>query len=386
MAKRPSRDDGKQAVVLDAPRRSRLWKLLALTLVVKALVIFLGVLSLMIHRDQSVPFGSSWLTIWNQWDAPHYLEIARDGYVSEGEQARWIVFFPLYPWIVRITSWLFENPVVAAFVVSGIASVAAVWLLFELARLETNERIARNAVFFLLVFPTSYVLHIGYTESLFLALTLGSIVSARRGSWMLAGVLAGFASLARINGLVLIPTLAIEAALQYRSGQHRRISSFVWIVAGIAGFLIYLGINFRVFGDPFAFLGFQREFWHKSLAPPWVGIIGAWQSIFTRTPEQAAMVGVSEFGFALLGLGATIWSAYRLRATYAVWMAGNWLLLTSTSYLLSAPRYVLILFPMYVLFGLATEKHPVAGQAISILSILLLGLYISRFVQGAWAF
>ena len=39
--------------------------------------------------------------------------------------------------------------------------------------------VAMRAAWFLLIFPTAYFLHIGYTESLFLALVLGSFLAAR---------------------------------------------------------------------------------------------------------------------------------------------------------------------------------------------------------------
>ena len=45
---------------------------------------------------------------------------------------------------------------------------------------------------FLLIFPTAYFLHIGYTESLFLALVLGSFLAARTDRWWLAGLSAGW--------------------------------------------------------------------------------------------------------------------------------------------------------------------------------------------------
>ena len=41
------------------------------------------------------------LFIWTQWDAPHYLGIAENGYVTEGDARLHIVFYPLYPYLVR---------------------------------------------------------------------------------------------------------------------------------------------------------------------------------------------------------------------------------------------------------------------------------------------
>src|SRR5215211_7010609 len=88
----------------------------------------------------------------------------------------------------------------AAFFVSGVASVAAGLLLYRLARADGEpEEVARGAVFYLLVFPTAYFLHIGYNEGLFLALVLGAFLSARGRNWRAAGLLGFFAALTRIN-------------------------------------------------------------------------------------------------------------------------------------------------------------------------------------------
>src|ERR1044071_9378240 len=183
-------------------------RVVGLVLAVKALLFLYGAQSYAVWKNEWVgspprmpEWGESlynWLAIWNRWDAPHYLDIARMGYVSEGVEARWIVFFPLYPWLVR-----------AAFFVSGVASVAAGLLLYRLARADGEaEEVARGAVFYLLVFPTAYFLHIGYNESLFLALALGAFLAARGRKWWAAGLLGFFAALTRINGVVLLSAVA----------------------------------------------------------------------------------------------------------------------------------------------------------------------------------
>ena len=47
-----------------------------------------------------------WLEIWNRWDATHYLDLAKNGYVAVGESRVSLVFFPLYPWLVRAMAFL----------------------------------------------------------------------------------------------------------------------------------------------------------------------------------------------------------------------------------------------------------------------------------------
>jgi len=67
-------------------------------------------------------------------------------------------------------------------------------------------------------------------------------------------------------------------------------------------------------------------------------------------------------------------------------MTLNWLLITSTSFVLSVPRYTLVLFPMFFLFARAGASRHLWFALISAWSLLFLALFVSRYVQGPWAF
>jgi 4-amino-4-deoxy-L-arabinose transferase-like glycosyltransferase len=357
---------------------------IATLLIVKALVLLIGAWAYQTMTDRPLATIYDALAIWNRWDAPHYLDLAEYGYQNRGEQRLFLVFYPLFPWLTRVFGLLVGDYLIGAFVVSTLASIAVVLLLHRLATIDYGPVIARRAVWFLLIFPTSYFLHIGYTESLFIALVLGCFWAARTERWIVAGVLGALACLTRVNGLLLIPALLAEAAWQYRATRRPNIQ---WLAIGLVGLGLagYLLLNQRVTGDPFAFLTIQREHWYKSLAAPWFGVGGVLRSITGRTPADAHMLGVQELIFIVLAGVATILSALRLRPAYTVWIGGNLLLLTSTSFIMSTPRYVLPLFPIMIVFACAVENQRWA-QAITVWSLLSMGLFISLFVQGRWAF
>ncbi|MGB8508780.1 MAG: glycosyltransferase family 39 protein [Pyrinomonadaceae bacterium] len=361
------------------------WSIAALVVAVKSLLFLFGAGAYTVFKNESLG-AYDWLAIWNRWDAPHYLDIAREGYVAAGEHSQWIVFYPLYPWLVRLCAFVFGDELVAAFFVSTIASVTAAVLLYRLVALDEEEGIARAAVFFLLIFPTSYFLHIGYTESLFLSLALGAFLSARTGRWLLAGILCALACMTRINGLLLIPALACEAFMEFKAGGRRWQREWLWIALAFAGFGVYLLINETVAGRPFAFLDVQKEHWAKTLTWPWVGIIECVSAAHWRSPAEAQTVVWQELFFILLGLGCTVWCWFTARASYALWMTCNWLLWTSTKFILSVPRYTLIMFPIYMLFARASAGRPFWRGAITVWSLLYLALFATLFVQGWWAF
>lgn len=396
----PSNAEGVEArassavVVDDESRDSRraslasLWdgRTIAFVLGVKALVLVFAAQAHVIAKNERLGSLYNWLSIWNRWDAPHYLDIARIGYIREGVEARWIVFYPLYPWLVRATSFVVRDDLAAAFLVSTLASIAAGLLLYRLARLDEDEWVARAAVFFMFVFPTSYFLHIGYTESLFLALAFATLLAARTRCWPLAGALGVFACMTRVNGLALIPALAFEAWEEYRAGGRVVRARWLYALLPAVGFGVYLLINWSVEGSPIAFLRTQNEYWYRSFAWPWDAVAALWGTMSGGTPSDMLMVGWQEFFFVMLGLALTVWAWLRMRASYAAWMTCNWLLWTCTKFVLSVPRYTLVLFPAYIIFARASARRPIAGALIAIWSLLFLALFLVRFSQGYWAF
>lgn len=370
--------------------------LVAWTIATKLGVLALGVVAVWLTTGV-LP---SPLVPWDRWDAPHYTDIAIWGYMANdpgnlaypgysqifpGDLDLYIVFFPLFPWLAGAVNTVLGNPLASAFVVATLASLFVAPMLYRLVSVDLGHRVALRAAAFLLVFPTAYFLHIGYTESLFLALSFASLWLARTNRWWGAGVIGGLAALTRINGLVLIPTLAIEAWLQWRA--HRRLQVSWLAIGGVAiGFGFYLALNWSVYGDPFMFSEIQSGHWHKQLMWPWDGIGGA--VAFTRVgkPDDAFMLGWMELAFTALGLVATVATAIWMRPTWAAWMAGNWLLMVSTGFVMSVPRYSLVLFAIFAWAGLIADRWRVAGWVMGAASLAAMGYFGWRFAIGQWAF
>lgn len=353
------------------------WETIALVLVVKLLLFTYAAQVIATQSDGPV----HWLKTWKRWDATHYLAIAARGYSAEGPDRILLAFFPLYPWLVRAATTVTRDVLSAAFVVSGLASIAIGLLMKRLVRLDEPETIARRAVWFLFILPTSFFLHIPYSEALFLALVLGCFLAARRDHWALAGILGSSACLTRITGVMLGPALVVEAFLQFRA-QRRFRWRWLWIGVVPLGFVGYLWLNYHVTGNFFAFSEIQQEHWYKQFTPPWVGINDVWLRALDENPIE----GLHELVFIALSLLCTIWCWFALRPSYAAWMTCNWLLVNSTTFVLSVPRYTLALFPVFILAARASRGRPVVFAGLSICSLLFLALYAGRFVRGLWAF
>jgi hypothetical protein len=401
---------GSTRIVSFLPRED--WIAFGWVMAIKVLLFSLGAKSYALLWDNYITSPYQWFEIWDQWDFGYYQKIAEFGYSgSDGS----IAFYPLFPWLVRLVAYVSKSYLAAGFIVSGMASVVAAILLRRLVQLDYPASVAMRSVWFLLIFPTAYFLHIGYSEGLFLALALACILAARGERWWLAGLLGAFCWMTRATGAVLVPTLAVEAAQQYwarrKSCRHGAVSPYqgpkggnasaqrrnydktrwsswnwqwLWIATVPAGFAVYLLINWTVSGDPFAFLQARKTLFEQSFALPLAGIR---QAIWAHypTPQEAEMVGTQELFFVALGFVCTIISWIKLRPAYAMWITGSWVLSASVTFFRSMPRYTLTMFPIFILFALLARNRFWFG-VLTAWSLLFFALFAVLFARGEWAF
>src|SRR5262245_13209879 len=398
-------------VVSCLPRED--WVVVVWVMAIKLLLFYFGATSYAVLWNKYITSPHQWFGIWDQWDFGYYEKIAEFGYSgSDGSTA----FYPLFPWLLRLVGYVSKSYLAAGLIVSGIASVIAAILLRRAVQLDYPASVAMRSVWFFLIFPTAYFLHVGYSEGLFLALALACILAARVERWWLAGVLGAFCWMTRAAGAVLVPALAVEAVQQWRvrrrscsHGPAGRISpangpdvgrplaggafratrsswNWQWLWIGIvpSGFLVYLLINWSVSGDPFAFLQTRKLSFEQSFASPLAGVRQAIRAHYP-SPSEAEMVGAQELFFVVLGFVCTIISWIKLRPVYAMWMTGSWILAASVSFFRSMPRYTLTMFPIFILFALLGRNRFWAG-VLTVWSLLLFALFALLFVRGEWAF
>lgn len=359
------------------------WPLVAFVLAVKALLLVHGAQSFQVPWDFALTEPNGFFGIWNRWDSLNYLHIAEFGYQATGAKRHLLAFYPLYPALIRLLEPLCGSFLAAGFWISTVASVLAAVFFHRLAMLDHAEDAGR-AVFFLFVFPTSYFLHIPYTESLFLALGCGALLCARSGRWALAGLVGACAALTRINGIALGVALLVEAWSAYREEKRFRPEwLFVLLVpAGAMGFLL---VNLLIAGDPLAFLRYQHDHFNRMVNLPSTGYIEMWKSFLWGGSSEAFVMRTQELLFATLMLAGTIASFFRLRASFAAYMAVNTALILGFTHPWAVPRYVLIQFPLYILMA-RLGRRPLVLALLAVWSLLFLSFFSSLFVRGFWAF
>lgn len=360
-------------------KRDDIIEIFAIIFSIKAATLFLSYISFEIFQNTAPTI----LELWNRWDTPHYINIAQNGYTNVGDSSFFIVFFPLYPLLIRLFSVFIGDYLFSAMVVSNLASVLAVLYFYKLVRKDYTSNDATRVVFYFLIFPTAYFLSAAYTESLFLFLSIASFYYAREGRWFFAGLLGGLASVTRISGIVLFPALIVEYWAQNRGKMH--LKEISWLLLIPLCFSVYLVINYVTFGDAFAFLTIQKQHWFKELAPPWIGFLNSLDGIGWRSPSERILINYAEILFGLLGLAAVIAGFFYLRISYNIFALLTWLLVTSNSYWLSIPRYSLTIFPLFILLSLAGQRKEI-NYLITVISIIFFSLFLILFAQGRWAF
>jgi len=356
------------------------WIVVGWVIAIKLLLFLVGVKSYPMLWDRPEPRPDNWLQIWDQWDFGYYRKIAEFGYgAGDGSLA----LYPLFPWSMRLVAYVTRSYLVAGLLISAIACIIAAIALRRLVQLDYPASVAMRSVWFFLIFPTAYFLHVPYSESLFIALALTCLMAARTGRWWIAGVLGAFCWMTRGVGVVLVPALAAEATQQYYA-TRRWDWRWVWIAIVPAGFAVYLLINWHVTGNAFAFFQTRRVSFHQSFALPSVGIRLAIQADYP-TPEETEMMGVQQLIFVALGFVCMIFSWFKLRPVYAVWMTAMWFLVSSVDFLLCVPRYTLAMFPIFILFALLGRNRFWSG-VITVWSLLFFVLFAVLFARGELAF
>jgi len=250
-----------------------------------------------------------------------------------------------------------------------VSSVVAMVYLFKLAKLDFEDDVAKRAVIYLSVYPTAYFMCAIYTEGLFLALVTACFYYARLGKWSLAGFLGMLASLTRINGLLLLPALLVEYLSQRRWKLNDLDANLFWSSMALVGFF---------------FVEIERTHWHQNV-DPLLGLSRAWQWATTASFPENLTVGSAQITFALLGLLSVVGSFLRLRLSYSVYALFTCIMSVSTSFWISIPRYLIAMFPLFILLGLFGRRKAFNYVAIPVFSTLLCYFTI-LFSMGQWAF
>jgi hypothetical protein len=337
-----------------------------------------------------------WLDSWARWDSGFYLEIVKEGYRFMATEQTSAAFFPLYPLLVKLLAMLIANELLAAVLVSNLCLYLALVVLYQLMRLESDARSARRVLLYLLCFPTSFYFSAVYTESTFLLFTLLAVFNARKSRWGLAGISGMLAASSRVVGVICLGVIGLEwlrqhgwtlsSCLQARAWHNlfralktdfKSLLALLVVPLGLFSYMLFLQ---RQFADPLAFMTVQAAWERENLGV--VAIImrdlrrffaGLLQGQF----YYQVLLDIPLFFMGLL-LSGFIWR--RFGAGFALYVLLG-LLVPASSASQSLSRYILVLFPVFMLLAESRRRwlHRVLPVAFLLLSALCFGLFVNWY-------
>jgi hypothetical protein len=285
------------------------------------------------------------------WDTAYYIEVARHGY---GHNLT-VAFFPLYA--IGIRAWetvTGMGDATAALAVANLSVLVAFAGLYVLGRRRLGEEHARRAVLYLALSPYAFALVMGYSEGLFLALTVWMVVLFDSDREVLAAPLGLLAGLTRVTALAIVPSLAIVAL------RRRRVATWVAAAAPVVAFgLFALWLDHAV-GDPLAMVHVQKHWGGRPTFP-----------LFSLVDQFTAFVRTLDFfflarGLTVIGYLALLIPILRLprfapnRWEDTMYVLGIFAMPLFSNVLLSVGRFGLVAFPlMFALADLGLRRRNV---------------------------
>lgn len=374
-----------------------------------------------------------------RWDGVWYLVIARYGYRPDLGITSRDAFFPLYPLALRSVSWLGPPPILAGVLVSVVAFGFALYGIHRLTTLELaryarptldGERLARAArlaVMLTAFAPMAFFFSAVYSESLYLALSVGLFWSARHGRWAWVGVLGALAGATRSAGLVLlVPALMLylygpreDRPPDYPGGLGSRLPvplrlrpryqlrrDFLWIGLLPLGVVLYGSYLALAGGNPLAPLHAQ-EAWNRHFAGPFVGVwdglraafegarqllSGQRHQIYFATGKDSPFViaghNLMLLGFLAAAIPIVVGVVRRLPLAYGAYVLVALALPLSDPVteepLMSLPRFLLVLFPLGIWLAAWLSERPSLQRPALALSCVLMVFFLGQFATWHW--
>jgi hypothetical protein len=322
--------------------------------------------------------------LFQRWDSYWFLNIARDGYHFHGiqEQVAGVVVtaretnitpFPLYPALTWLGARLVGDLSLAGLLVSLVSFLVAALVFFGLVTRQDDAATATRALLYLSIYPTGFIYNAIYSESLFLLFALLALREARAGHALRAGLSGMGAALTRLGGGLLAPCVLVELVVAApRERRWRALALGLGAAALVtAGWLVYFLYLRRLTGSCWTYFVAQRG-WHKELVLPWEAL-------------RVMLLGLGHHDQHLLNLAAAalfvplaIVAGRRLPPGQALFLGLGVLMPLCSSYLLGLPRYLMVLFPAFVLLARW-------GRSVAVHSSILVGFSLLHVVvMLAW--
>ena len=352
-------------------------------------------------RAAALPTEGLW-RYFETWDAHHYLHLARFGY---GDQPMSLAFYPLWPFLIRVTAPLFGgNFTLAALVLANAFSLVALVLLHRLVARRFDESIATRTLVLMLAFPGALFLCFPYTESLFflLCVALFWLLDSARiratptqtpvettvekltmpDNWQLVGgvaALAAGAAFARPTGLFLVIPLALFAWMRRDNPLWRVVA-----LAPVIGVMGYFATMYFSTGDVAAGLKAQQLFAAKPSIIKLFDVPNFVRGFLDISPARGGRGFIYDRVWFVL-FCSTLWPLWKRDKLWFAFAIVMGMMTAFGAAMMSFMRYFSIIFPCFFIIAnwfagpRIRMAFPIALAVLFLLQIYFLVLHINYY-------
>ncbi len=326
------------------------------------------------------------LDIFARWDSAWYMSIIQNGYQPSADLTQSysnMAFFPLYPYLVKSLGWLgLDLPnayyILVGLILSNGLFLAAMALLYRLIFVDLgfSESAAQRTLGLLFVFPSAFFFASFYTESLFLFLAVLGFTFAMRGNWLGAGVAAALGLLTRSQGAVLAVGLG-WLYMEQRKWDWRQIRpSASWFALAPLALLAHFYYLYLKSGHPLAMFDAMSA-WGRNSAD---NALDPFRNLYAPHLDVFKIDLLIFLVFFLCSL-YLLWKwPYKAYGVAALLMC---ILPVYTGLLVSVSRYMVIIFPVFILLGEKLENRH-AYDALRAVFFALQIVYFAGWVNYYW--
>lgn len=339
-----------------------------------------------------LPHG--WASVWQRWDWLRYVAIAEHGYSLRTRHGASIAFFPGYPALlyavhIVLRSWVYSGLAIS-FVCGAIACIALSRIIAteaEAAGLSSDgvRTAARDGLTLFAWAPAAVFMAAGYTEAPFLACALWAWIVARKGRWLLAGVLLAAASIIHINGLFILAGVGVLFLQSRPRGVRGWLRGWPLVLptVPVAGYMVYLH---HLTGNWNAWEHAESTGWNRHMSYPWHTLAETWYYAFGRyLVAENAWEYQLELVVTFIGIALVLWLGYKRRWAEFVYVGLSVGTLATSHVYLSVNREMLSWWPLWALLGVWCVRKPWFKTVYLTFAAPVMFAIAYMFLSGKWA-
>jgi Gpi18-like mannosyltransferase len=377
-------------LVIFMKKNQILFSVLALVALSKIIILVIGMLPV------DIPYGKGlyennyvykinlhFLHRWEAFDGQWYLHIAEHWYndsplADQINLPSSVIYYPLYPVLIRLLSYLTNNTTIAGLLISYGATFVFAYFFLKLVRLDFSPSITIRALVFLLIFPTAVFFSAVYTESLFLAFCMAMFYYARKQHWWLAAICGGCSALTRSIGVLLfLPFVYMYITTKHPQTSIKKASFLAPLIIPLAS-VSYILYTALLTGDILAI---------PKVLSRWGRTMSTLPDIFHLISQPLPFFGYRNSAFDLFCIVSSLLLLVlvykQLRREYFIYAVLFALFPLCTGTTMSMSRYLLVVFPFFIVLAINLNKVKLYLPWI-LMCVLLLFIATIRFSHWYW--